>query len=198
MCNLSVTMPADLRRQFRLETFCETGCYQGESMALAYAAGFPNVITCDINPVRVAECRQRFPRATVLHAESTAMLGPLLPDLVPHMGRTLFWLDAHFPGYYGLPETTQTRFPLAEELRLIRQGKPGFAHDVIAIDDLRVIRDPANPRYRHTELQGAEAKLYVDVTLAELLGPFAATHLVVIVHAFEGALVLLPKAGAAA
>lgn len=193
MSDLSLLTPSLLRRCFHLDTFVETGCYQGDSMALAYGAGFPKVISCDLDWNRVEACRERFPDAAVLYAESTALLGPLLPHLLPVMGKTLFWLDAHFPGYFGLAETKQNRFPLAEELRLIRENKPGYADDVIAFDDLRVIRDPLNPRYRQGELQGEESALYVDVSLEALLGPFAATHTAAFIHAQEGAVALLPK-----
>lgn len=193
MSNIAVLNPALLRRSFQLDTFLETGCFRGDSMALAYAAGFPKVISCDINPDNVAACRQRFPEAEVLEAESTEMLGPRFPEILPGMGKTLFWLDAHFAILYGHDETDRNRFPLAEELRLIRDGKPDYIHDVIAFDDLRVIRDPANPRYRQGELTGDEASLYVDITLKELLEPFAASHEATVVHAQEGSVVLLPR-----
>ncbi|MGH9393475.1 MAG: hypothetical protein ACRD1E_04840, partial [Terriglobales bacterium] len=166
--------------------------------AQAYAAGFPKVISCDIDPSRVEECRTRFPMAAVLQAESTELLGALLPQILPSMGKTLFWLDAHFAGFYGLAETDANRFPLAEELRLIRKNKPDYADDVIAFDDLRVIRDPLNPRYRQGELSGEEAQLYIDVRLEELLAPFAATHEAAFVHAQEGSVALLPKSVTAA
>ncbi len=63
---------------------------------------------------------------------------------------------------------------------------------MIAFDDLRVIRDPHNPRYRQGELLGDEALLYQDITLAKLYMPFAATHSLQLFHDGEGAAALLP------
>lgn len=176
MSNLKMIRPVGLRQRFQLDTFFETGCYQGESMFLAYAAGFQKVISCDIDLDRVNHCRKLFPGAAVLHGESTHVLGPLMPQIAPVMGRTLFWLDVHFPSFYGMQETEANSYPLAQELRLIRENKPNWAEDVIAFDDLRVIRDPANPRYRPGELLPPEDQYYRDITLESLLAPFAATH----------------------
>lgn len=193
MSLLTAIRPVGLRQKFGLDTFFETGCYRGESMFLAYAAGFTKVISCDISLESVQECRLKFPGAAVLHAESTYALGPLMPQIAPEMGRTLFWLDAHFPSLYGGKETASNRFPLQEELRLIRQHKPNYSCDVIAFDDLRVLRDPANPRWRPGELAPPEDRLYMDVTLEQLIAPFADTHDAALTLDGEGALALLPK-----
>jgi hypothetical protein len=151
-------------------------------------------VSCDIRESSVEECREKFPVASILHGDSTTMLGQYLPTLPEASERTLFWLDAHFPSFYGLGESEATRFPLPEELGLIRQHKPGWEHDVIAFDDLRVIRDRHNPRYRPFELRGPDAKLYVDITLASLYMPFVATHSLQLFREGEGAAALLPYA----
>lgn len=186
--------PWRLRQSYGLDTFCETGCYQGRSLAEAQAAGFGKLISCDISSECVLAARARFPHAAILHCESTVMLGPCLDALQAVMGRTLFWLDAHYPATFGLAETEENRYPLPQELRLIREGKRGWEQDVFALDDLRVIRDRNNPRWRPGELTGEDASLYMDITLDELYAPFAATHELQLLHAEEGVMLLLPQA----
>lgn len=185
--------PWVLRQQYQLDTFVETGCYEGASLTQAHWAGFEKLISCDISRAAVDTCRAAFPHAAILHCTSTTMLGPCLPALQKVMGHALFWLDAHFPSFYGLEETPATYYPLPEELRLIRSGKRDWEHDVIAIDDLRVIRDRNNPRFRPGELHGPEERLYQDITIAGICAPFAATHECKLLHAEEGVLLLLPR-----
>jgi hypothetical protein len=194
MSNVSVLAPERLRQRFHLESFVETGCFHGESLETAQHAGFGKLVSCDISEACVAECRGKFPRAAIWHGDSLTMLGQFLPGLPEFAGRTLFWLDAHYPSFYGIEETESLRYPLPEELNLIRRTKPGWEHDVIAFDDLRVIRDPHNPCYRPGELQGKDFGLYVDITLASLYMPFAATHSLQIIRLGEGAAALLPYA----
>ncbi|MGH9475975.1 MAG: hypothetical protein ACRD1C_06550 [Terriglobales bacterium] len=193
MSNIAVLQPERLRRQYQLDTFVETGCNLGVSLALARLSGYAKLISCDVDPRCVPACRKNFPKAGILLADSLTMLGPCLPALGKVMGRTLFWLDAHFPSFYGLPEPPAQRYPLPQELRLIRQGKTGWQHDVIGMDDLRIIRDPRNPRYQPGE-PGVDPALYQDVTIAGLYEPFAATHTLQLIAAEEGAMVFLPRA----
>lgn len=193
MSSIAVLQPERLRQRYQLDTFVETGCYMGVSLALARLCGYTKLISCDIDRRCVLACRQNFPKAGILHADSLTMLGPCMSPLQAVMGRTLFWLDAHFPSYYGHPEPPEHRYPLPEELRLIREGKRGWQHDVIAMDDLRVIRDAANPRYRPGELCAAEEHLYQDVSIADLYEPFAATHELRIIADEEGSMMFLPR-----
>jgi hypothetical protein len=71
----------------------------------------------------------------------------VLPDIVPSLnGRTLFWLDAHFPGAdfglaeYGDEEDLDKRLPLKTELEIIVKNKD-ISDDVFIIDDLRIYED---------------------------------------------------------
>lgn len=184
--------PAQLRAQFRLTTYVETGCFLGRSLRLAQQAGFGDLLSCDICERYVLQCRKRFPGARIVHGDSLSMLRRCLPTRMG--GPALFWLDAHFPATFGLPETAANRYPLPHELELIRTLRRGWQHDVIAMDDLRVIRDRRNPRWRPGELRGRHAACYQDITLAELCQPFQATHEIALLQQAEGVALFLPRA----
>lgn len=184
--------PSELRRQYGLDMFVETGCFLGRSLEQARRAGFERLLSCDICERYVRKCRKRFPQAQIVHASSTAMLEGLLPTL--QGGRALFWLDAHFPATFGLADEVAWRYPLPRELELIRRSRQGWERDVIAVDDLRVIRDPGNPRWRPGELRGRHAACYQDIRLRVLCAPFEATHDVALFEEAEGMLLFVPRA----
>lgn len=122
-------LPA-LVRQLALVNFVETGMYLGNGIGWAASAGFAEIWSCDFMKQYVHHCRAAFPFPGVhLHLrESVAFLHDILPVL---QGRTLFWLDAHFPVYYGtlegrdaLPEVPE--YPLYTECQVIRTQKKDY------------------------------------------------------------------------
>jgi len=182
-----------LRLQFELEAFVETGCYQGDGIAAVLAAGFWAVRSCDIDARMVEHCRNRFAgdaRVRIEIGDSVSALGRILGE---DLGPALFWLDGHYPAFYGLGEleTAVTRFPVPQELELIHLFRKGAVSDVILVDDIRVVNAPDNPRWRPGEV----ADYYrVDLTsLAELCQKFEDTHELEVDGQQEGLLVLSPK-----
>ena len=182
-----------LRERFGLNTFVETGCFQGDGIAVALEVGFERVFSCDISPEFVQRCRSRFQgndSITVLQLSSLAFLKQVLSAL---SGPTLFWLDAHFPHVFGLDELERSvgRFPLPEELATIAALKADVVSDVVVADDLRVIEDPQNLRWRAGELP--EELIVRDLTITELVQLFAVSHELALDPRAEGALVLTPN-----
>ncbi len=67
----------------------------------------------------------------------------------------------------------------------------GAAHDVILIDDMRVYNSPDNPRWNPSEVP--DYYRIDHISIADLTGPFLATHDVRMMHEQEGILTLIPK-----
>ncbi len=182
-----------LKQGFGLDQFIETGAWMGGGIATALSLGFNRALSCDINPDFIAQCRARFDgdsRVTLLEGQSVAALSQICR--VCH-GPALFWLDAHFPQHYGLPEPEGSWFPLREELQAIAQHKFEYAQDVIAFDDVRVIKSLDNPRWREGEV--SEYYTFSECTLSELVSPFGSTHELIVLTQAEGIGLLLPKRG---
>jgi hypothetical protein len=190
LSNLTVAFLNELRAAYSLECFVETGCFQGDGIATAITAGFRLVRSCDIGPEYVARCRQRFtgcPNVLIAESESiSALTRQLLEPLPP----CLFWLDAHYPAFYGSAETEQTKVPVLEELSLIRRLRRGAPNDVILIDDIRTYNTPDNPRWNPEEVH--DYYRVTGITLADVTNQFAKTHEFRLLHEQEGILAMLP------
>lgn len=176
-----------LKKDFNLVTLVETGCHEGDSLNFARSLGFDNLYSCDINEVYVNQCRALFPTAKIAYQESISWMKDILPTI---NDATLFWLDAHYPMYYGLSvENETTKFPLVEELKLIRQFKKNFEKDVIICDDLRVLATEDNPYYAGF----LEKRFMVEHTLNDLISVFSDTHKHWTVAGVTGNLIFVPK-----
>lgn len=186
---------AVLKAQYGLVNFVETGTHLGDSVQAALDAGFDRIYSCDLMPQVIAAARQRFAGAgqvRLVCADSVSFLREVVAEL---RGPAFFWLDAHFPSYYGYPADQHHEFPLAEELAAIAAA-PGRGGDVIACDDMRVIADPQNPTYVRGALEARSLGAYVvrNLTIAGLAAPFDATHRRRFIRADEGILLLEPQA----
>lgn len=175
-----------LKNQFETTSFVETGCWTGDALDYAQKLGFTKIFSCDINLNCVNNCLARVPQATIHHSDSLTFLENILPTLTE---KTAFWLDAHFPGHYGLPDSDRTLFPLVEELELIKRHKQNYMHDVIIFDDVRVLAAENNPM--HDPWLPEYYKMTATVT--EITGMFSDTHNYTIVPIKEGVLVMVPK-----
>lgn len=176
-----------LKQEYNLTTLVETGCYEGDSLNFAKSIGFEHLYSCDINETYVHRCRNAFPNAKIEHQESISWMKDTLPTLE---GATLFWLDAHYPIYYGLGnEDDLTKFPLVEELKLVKQLKKGFEKDIIICDDLRVLAPDNNPYYAGF----LDQKFMVTHSIADLVAVLADTHTHWTVAGETGNLIFIPK-----
>jgi hypothetical protein len=171
-----------------LKNFVETGCWKGDGIAYAYQTGYKNIHSCDIGLNFVEESLQRFPEANIMHSESMQYLKNLLPTLE---GRTLFWLDAHFPEMYGTDnDAEELKIPLIPEIELIKQLKKDYAKDVILCDDMRTFRSVDNPKYKAGEI---DDKLYMDVDWNAFKNILSDTHDAELINDFDGVMVFTPK-----
>lgn len=188
MSELSHLNIGTLKSKFDLQDFVETGCYLGNGIQCATDNNFTNIHSCDINQIYVTDCKTKFTHANIIHSESLAFLKELLPTL---NNRTLFWLDAHFPDYYGTNDKTEEfRIPLITEMELIKQLKPDYSKDVFICDDMRTFRSPLNSRYIEGEI---EERFYIDVDWNYFTGIFTNTHEYELINALDGVMIFHPK-----
>lgn len=173
---------------FNLNTFIETGCWQGDGIGHAGSIGFEQIYSCDIGIQYVEDCRHKYPNAHIEHCESMQFLKNLLPTVDRP---TLFWLDAHFPEYYGTNESNEDYFiPLIPEIEIIKSFKPNYKNDVIVCDDIRNFRSDKNPRYIPGEV---EDKYYIDIDWDMFVNILKDTHDHEYLLKTDGVMVFYPK-----
>lgn len=184
-----------LVRMHGLKTFVETGCGPDcVGIRTAIALGL-DAWSCDINAGFVEEARRRYGGAGhISPMESQAYLRWIIPEFI-NDSPTLFFLDAHFPDYpdyLNVDTEGVPAYPLLDELRLIKEIKPGFERDVILCDDIRCIEDLLNPRWDPKEMEssplvqrGTPFQAYKDV--------FKDTHAAFTWTEFEGILAFVPR-----
>lgn len=184
-------------RDYGVQAVVETGTGWGGSLdAVMTLQGGVKPLSyygCDTDRAALIHCAQRWPQAVLQERESLPFLTELLSAhavdgsnllIEPLSVPTLFWLDAHSfaPGPEG--------FPLYAEMELIARCKPRVAFDAILCDDIRVIADVENPRYRKGELDVPYLRdeypwrAYTDL--------FSKTHRTVVFNDDEGVLAFLP------
>lgn len=177
----------NLKNTYQLNTVVETGCYQGHGLEFARSIGIQSLYSCDINQTYVNNCRNKFPGADIRHLDSVSFLKEVLPTINE---KTLFWLDAHYPIHYGLDhEDHITKFPLVEELKLLKSLKKNLEQDVIICDDLRVLLPDENPYYNPSVGQ----QFLVDYTIRNLTEVLEDTHNHYLVSVDTGNLIFIPR-----
>ena len=185
LSNLPLTQ---YQQTYALKNFVETGCWHGDGIAYAYHTGYKEIHSCDIGLEYVEECREKFPDAKIVHSESMQYLKDLLPTLE---GKSLFWLDAHFPELYGTNnDAEELKIPLIPEIKLIKSLKKDYQNDVILCDDMRTFRSTDNPRYKADEI---DDKLYMDVDWNKFINILSDTHDAKLINEYDGVMVFTPQ-----
>jgi hypothetical protein len=178
------------RQKFNLTQFVETGSWHGDGIGRAYDCGYSDVASCDIGIEYVTECREKYPQANIVHSDSLTFFENTLPTI---NAKTLFWLDAHFPDYYGTDDTSEEhRIPLIPEIELIKKFKPNYENDIIVCDDIRNFKTPQNPRFREGEL---EDRFLIDVDWDAFINILEDTHQSKLIMEHDGVMVFYPKSG---
>jgi hypothetical protein len=157
---MSLTLTSVVLQKYPRDAFFETGTHHGGGVAVALAAGFRKIYTCDRDAGNVERARDRFPpkKVEVFHGESPKVLAEVLPRILgrergagskvtPRIraGRKVmspidptitFWLDAHDDSPANEPT------PLLEELTAIFRVLGGIGRHAILIDDMRMLGLP--------------------------------------------------------
>ena len=176
------------KEQYELVDFIETGTWRGDGISYAKMCGYDRIYSCDINSELAETAQKNFEFAKVSNADSLTFLETILPTIKT---KTLFWLDAHFPGMYGTDETPEEyRLPLLAEINLIKNYKEGYENDVIICDDIRTLRSSENPRYREGEISDDQ---YLDIDWNEFVNILNETHVAVLSQEHDGVMTFFPK-----
>lgn len=174
-----------LIERYDLVNFVETGCHTGSGINHAINSGLKNIYSCDIDLKFVNYCKERFSSSYIEHTHSVKFLENNV-NFMP--GNCLFWLDAHFPELTGgTSSNEEERFPLFKELELLSK-KDGVEHDVIIVDDIRVLISEDNP-IKQTFDKQYEVHGHTVKELTDLFPK----HRWEIVNFQEGLLFLVPK-----
>jgi hypothetical protein len=179
---------AQLKEQYGLRSFVETGTEHGNGLRFAMTLEFQHYFSCDVNEEYARKASLEFGNtARIYNCNSLAFIRCLPIDIGP----CLWWLDAHFanvrPGAFGEPD--ELRFPVMHELHLIRR-RPQYNHDVIIIDDLICIE--GSPRWHKGEL--CEELQVRSFTYDQLVQSMADTHEARFLADTEGILIFAPRA----
>jgi FkbM family methyltransferase len=131
-----------LRTTLPLESFVETGTFQGDT-ANAMAAHFSNVHTVELSEPLYAKAVDRLAplkNVTVIHGSSPDALRDLSKTLAAKS--TLYWLDAHWCGGGETSGRHTNECPLLAEIAAIRSLND---RSVVLIDDARYFIAPPPP-----------------------------------------------------
>jgi len=118
--------------------FIETGSYIGDGIRAALGAGFPQIISIEVNDFFYQICKNAFVESTnveLCFGDSIKVLSRVLENINE---RCTFWLDGH---YMSDPHTLGgvMPVPLMEELKIIAVHP--IKNHTILIDDIRLLRD---------------------------------------------------------
>lgn len=137
---MSMTLHVDvLGKTFLNHTFVETGTFDGRGAVFAVYAGFKSVHTIEVDLERARKARFRFSGfpEIVLHVGDTVDLLPqVLKDLKE---KATIFLDAHPIGFGDPSKGGKVKYPLVDELELIRQHSLRKDHSIL-IDDINALK----------------------------------------------------------
>lgn len=129
-----------LVKRYGIVNLVETGTGPASSGMEAAARLGLQGYSCDVFGPCVERAAQIYPQFTIGHCNSEDFFRAILPRLE---GPTFFWLDGHCPTDSAcLPGAI---WPPFEEMLLIKELKKGYERDVMWLDDIAFVVDPANP-----------------------------------------------------
>ena len=141
----------ELKKEYNLNVFVETGTGEGDSLFYASQFNFETLHSIEYLKPLYDKCIERFNLYSSIKLWNGDSLTELKNSVIPSIkntDRVLFWLDAHFLGadfhfqsYDSLiNEDEKLVFPLQHELKLIQEMRD-IKNDLFIIDDLRIYED---------------------------------------------------------
>jgi len=188
----------NIKEQFGLEHYIETGTGSGECLAFAIQYRFKSYASVEVHPELAAQATEKFKQVEscrIFQGKSADNLPLMLADTfkTKNLEPCLFFMDAHFPGAdfgfaaYDAEPDIKIRIPLEEELRLICKLRDTY-RDVFICDDLRIYQDGdyQDGNWPAREKLGADGIGFIY----EL---FSATHDITLFNLHQGYIVITPK-----
>ena len=187
----------DLQQIFertKITNFVETGTCDGLGVKYALTLPIDKVISIEIEPSLYELCCKKFKDENKVQLYC-GHSPKILSDILPLKGKTIWWLDAHFPGVdtnllnktIASTSDEEERCPLEKELRAI-YASGGYEHDYFIIDDLRVYEDGpfASGNWDERSVYGRDGINFIYEM-------FDKTHDIKKSYADNGYILLLPK-----
>ncbi len=144
-------------RRYQLKTMVETGTFHGET-GFAMKDIFARFVTIELSPdLHAAAVRRlsRFPNIECRLGDSSVVLPELLQTIEEPC---LFWLDAHYSGFYTAKGELET--PISAELGAVLRHK--VRNHIVLIDDARCF-DGTHDYPRLAELRESVLSLRPDM-----------------------------------
>lgn len=162
-------------------TFIETGTYKGEGLDYVSRLNyFSYFYSCDISDDEYTQESIKKWKDSKKHTIKIQNSLDFLQDVLPTISNAaLFWLDAHYPFQYNnkIQDTKETKYPVFQELDLIKKLKNNYKNDIILCDDIRVIYSDDNPKKTSPGNNAVESyHLIHDKTFSDLTSILSDTH----------------------
>lgn len=164
------------RTKYGLLALVETGTWRGDGVLAGLTAGYPRIITVDVDPKAFERTGRRVqakhgPKAMARVEPVLGDSAEVMPEVLRQLGSvpTLFWLDAHYPAQYS--DSTGRDHPLLAEVRAIVQAPRDHSRDVLVADDLRIygIRGHSGPLPRRSDGRAGTRKVELETAPQEEL-----------------------------
>lgn len=133
--------PAEVFVKYKNGVLVETGSFTGGGIKEALKAGFPKVISLELQQSYFDLCKRMYEgdqRVTIVKGDSALILGKAIAEIKEPI---TFWLDGHYSALdtgFGVKGA-----PILEELEHIKQH-PLSKHHTILIDDRRMLKKTGN------------------------------------------------------
>ena len=140
--SLDQRLMENLIKEFKIDTFIESGTYMGETTATA-AKLFKEVHTVELYQAMAEAAKTRFIKdhnITVYHGSSAEVFDDIIPKLNQKGATILFYLDAHYCGEGTAIDKEGPNSPdgitaVRKEIASIKRWRP--ENCVILVDDIR-------------------------------------------------------------
>lgn len=178
------------------KTFVETGTGKGTGIEYAKKHDFTKLYSIEIMEVLYQECVRKFggdDRINLINDNSIDGLSGILPIIKNE--KTVFWLDAHFPGAdfqlggYDDEHPKHIKNPLEAEINIITTNKD-TSQDVFILDDLGLY-EPGKYQMSNAKLKEYREKLGLNNQF--IYDKFQDTHNIRKDFRHQGFLIMEPK-----
>tara|TARA_R110002020_G_scaffold67820_11_gene177974 strand:- start:3741 stop:4367 length:627 start_codon:yes stop_codon:yes gene_type:complete len=161
-----------LSSRYDIKTFIETGTHIGETiLAMSQCEVFDQIHTIEISPDAVEFLKTRFVKfadsqnisldnVVIYHGDSTAILPEILTK---DIGRSFFWLDAHYSGE-GSGKKENENCTILKELESLKTSP--IKDHVIGIDDIDQCVEKASDYPSLEEIEKAIYSINKDYSIS--------------------------------
>ena len=144
------TLKLDVLKDYKTDTFIETGTADGEGIVVALEAGFEKVISVEVNPNVYVKACERFmgdDRVLLVMGDSAVHLPHVISNLEE---KATFWLDSHWSAGECDLGPSVNKCPILHDLRAIAGSE--IKDHILLVDDIRYFRAGGIPQWNGVTL----------------------------------------------